>query len=359
MVDATARPGALSEAEILSQPCCWRDCLSILKTSGQVEKALEIGSSRREWLFIGCGSSYYIALAAAASFTALTSRPARAVPASELLLFPDLVLRGDEAPQPVLISRSGRTSEVLQSARYLKDKRIRTIAISCTPGEALENIASLTICLPPADEKSTVMTRSFTSMLLGLQFVAAKLANQQEFLGALDKLPVPGEKLAKDLARRVSDFVKQHNFADYVYLGQGPFYGLSCEAALKVNEMSCSYAQAFHTLEFRHGPKSIVKQDVLLGFLISEAGRGAEVEVLEEVKGLGGTTLAVASRADERIRKSADFLVELGDDLPEYARLAPALLAGQLLGLHTGIKKGLNPDQPHNLSRVVVLKEGS
>ncbi|MGH9470123.1 MAG: SIS domain-containing protein, partial [Terriglobia bacterium] len=339
MNTTAAKPGGHSEAEILSQPCCWRECLGILKTSGQVEKALDIAAPAREWLFIGCGSSYYIALAAAASFTALAApRRARAAPASELILFPNLVLGGETPPQPVLISRSGRTSEVLQAARYLEGKGIRTLAISCAPGEALEKIASATLCLPPADEKSTVMTRSFTSMLLGLQFLAGKAGNQQEFLDSLDAIPVAAEKLVKDLARRVQEFVSSHEFADYVYLGQGPLYGLACEAALKVNEMSCSYAQSFHTLEFRHGPKSIVGREVLTGFFLSETGGTPEVEVLEEMKGLGGTTLAVTSRSNERVRRSADFLVEVGADLPEYARLAPALIAGQLLGLYTGLK---------------------
>ena len=39
------------------------------------------------------------------------------------------------------------------------------------------------------------------------------------------------------------------------------------------------------------------------------------------------------------------------------ARLAPYVFAGQLMGLHTGLKKGLDPDNPRNLTRVVVLDE--
>jgi glucosamine--fructose-6-phosphate aminotransferase (isomerizing) len=42
-------------------------------------------------------------------------------------------------------------------------------------------------------------------------------------------------------------------------------------------------------------------------------------------------------------------------DLPEIALLAPYIVPAQLLGFHSGIKKGLNPDEPRNLSRVVIL----
>jgi glucosamine--fructose-6-phosphate aminotransferase (isomerizing) len=123
--------------------------------------------------------------------------------------------------------------------------------------------------------------------------------------------------------------------------------------------MSVSYGQSFHTLEFRHGPKSIVGKETLIVFLLSETGYSAELEVLEEVKKLGATTLVVSNRAEERARAAADLLVEIGADAPEVARLALYLLTAQLLGLYTGIKKGYDPDKPRNLSRVVVLEEDS
>ena len=94
------------------------------------------------------------------------------------------------------------------------------------------------------------------------------------------------------------------------------------------------------------------------GFLLSEGGQKTELDVLEEVKQLGATTLVVANKAGERVRANADFVVELGFDTPEYARLSAYILPGQLLGIATALKKGFNPDQPRNLSRVVVLEPG-
>ena len=125
---------------------------------------------------------------------------------------------------------------------------------------------------------------------------------------------------------------------------------------LKVKEMSCSYAQCFHTLEFRHGPKAIVSPETLVTFIISESGFDAEVAVLEEIKNLGGTTLVVANSSDSAILRSADYAIELTLDVPELARAAASVIPGQLLGFHTGIKKGFNPDEPRNLTRVVMLE---
>lgn len=357
MTGTSESPGAHSLAEIISQPRCWTECLQTLDRTATLDDLRKVYTSEADWLFIGCGSSYYVALAAAASWTALTGQRARAVPASDLLLFPKLIITDSSRPRPVLISRSGKTSEVLRAAEYLERKEnIRTLAVSCAQGQPLENISAFTLHLLAADEASTVMTRSFTSMLLGLQYVAAALGRQTAFLESLRRLPASAETTLYGLRARVQEFAESHEFADYVFLGQGPFYGLACESMLKVKEMSCSYGQCFHTLEFRHGPKAIVGPKTLVTFLLSETGFEAEREVLEEVKRLGGTTLVVANSATNLARHAADFLVELQLGVPEYARLGPYVFTGQLLGLFTGLKKGLDPDQPRHLSRVVVLE---
>ena len=355
--DGQGSAGAYSLSEILSQPQCWGKCLQELAATRKIDRIREAFGPVSEWLFVGCGSSYYIALAAASTWSEVTGRRVRAIPASELMLNPQAILAGSSQFVPVLISRSGRTSEVLQVAEFLRAKNIPTLAISCAPGQPLEQLATQAIVLTPADEQSTVMTRSFTSMLLALQYLSCALAGKTELLSALEELPAAAEAILNDLPQRVRDFAGQNRFADYVCLGQGAFYGLACESALKLTEMSCSYGQSFHTLEFRHGPKSIVSRETLVTFLLSERSYDAEREMLEEVRELGGTTVVIANKVDSRARAAADFLVELALPGPELVRLVPYIFVGQLMGLYTGLKKGLDPDRPRNLSRVVILKE--
>jgi glutamine---fructose-6-phosphate transaminase (isomerizing) len=346
--------GEHSSAEILSQPECWQSCLTSLENDKSFSDFAERFEKASGWLFIGCGSSYYVAQSAAATALSLTGRPAQAIPASELLLYPEATMAAAGGFTPVLISRSGRTSEVIKAAELLKSRGIPTLAVTCAPRERLEKLADAAILLTAADEKSMVMTRSFSSMLLVLQLSAARGSS---FVGPVQKMAGLAAPIFKRVPAEVRKFVEKHHFSDYVCLGQGPFFGLASEYALKLTEMSLSYAQAFHTLEFRHGPKSIVGPETLLVFLLSDSGYEAEREVLEEMKALGGTTLTVTNRTDAQVRAASDLVVELSLDLPELARLAPTLLTGQLLGLYTGLHKGLDPDSPRNLSRVVTLEK--
>jgi glutamine---fructose-6-phosphate transaminase (isomerizing) len=342
--------------EMVSQAEVWQSVLQDLRESALVESILNGSSKKQEWVFVGCGTSFYLAEAAAISWTMLTGQPARAVPASEILLFPELLRAEGASVQAVVISRSGRTSEAVRAASVLKqDLQIPTVGISCARNSDLEQACDTCIVLAAADEKSTVMTRSFTSMLLSLQVLAARRAKNQAFIEGLLSMARAFAPRIRELASEMEAFVARHTFSDYVFLGQGPFHGIAREAALKVMEMSCSYSQFFHALEFRHGPKAIVSPATCLTFFVSNTAQKAETEVLSEMKELGGVILTICNRANPQIRQSSDLVIELDLNGNELALLAPYTVPCQLMGFFTGLQKGLNPDEPKNLTRVVIL----
>lgn len=348
--------GAHTLAEIMSQPDVWRTCLRNLSGDSGFAAALKTNPARKSWLFTGCGTSFYLAEAAAVCWAVLTGQPARAIPCSEILLFPHLA-RLDEADlQALIFSRSGSTSEAVRAAEVLRKKhRVPTLGITCAPESELAKTCEVTIALPGADEKSMVMTRSFSTMLLTMVLLAAQTAGNDAIRAAIEGVAQQLGALIHEWNKKLEGFVGEHAFEDYIYLAQGPFYPMAREAALKVTEMSNSYAQAYHTLEFRHGPKSIVARQTCLTFLLSETGKQAESEVLLEMKELGGTVVAICNRASEAVQKASDLVLELESDAPEFMLLAPFVVPTQLLGYHTGVKRGFNPDEPKNLTRVVIL----
>lgn len=340
-------------AEIQSQPQVWNECFDLLQQMDLTGLVAGREPERAEWIFIGCGTSFYLAQAAACSLNLLLGVSSRAVPASELLLFPTLVVPHDRKSYfPVLISRSGHTSEVLQVAKYLQSQGISFLAVTCD-GRELKGMTPRVLKMP-VEEKSTVMTSSFTSMLLGLQYLAGTLAGKKQFLDSLKTLPAELTRLLEIYTPTIEEFAQQ-DLEDVAFLGQGALYPIASETALKVMESSSTYAQFFHTLEFRHGPKSIVGPRTLVGALLSETGLEQEAAVLQEMKELGARTMAVANAASNSLRESADLLVELDLPVPELARIAVYVVWGQLFGSYRGLAKGLDPDNPKNLSRVVTL----
>src|SRR5215469_4064578 len=204
--------------EILSQPVIWRQCLDEFNGTGVIDGILRETNARTEWVFIGCGSSFYLAEAAAATWTLLTGQAARALPASEPLLFPGLAGRTTENTQVVVISRSGQTSEAVRAAHlFSREYRVPTLGITCSSESLLEKSCDRTVRLPAADEKSMVMTRSFSSMLLALQSLAARKSSRAEFSLSLQHMSDHFAPGIGALVPRIKEFVSTHAFADYVF----------------------------------------------------------------------------------------------------------------------------------------------
>ena len=56
----TATPGQYTLSEILSQPAIWSETEKQLESSQTLEHLADTFSPRSPWLFVGCGSSYYL-----------------------------------------------------------------------------------------------------------------------------------------------------------------------------------------------------------------------------------------------------------------------------------------------------------
>lgn len=350
------RPAQNTLAEILSQPQIWGETEKHLASSEALQHLAEAYSPRSPWLFVGCGSSYYLSRLIAALWTKYFYIPATAVPASELLFAPEETLRRTGSEQIVLISRSGETTEVLRAAELLQaHKTVQTLGVTCNPDSVLEKLCTHAFKLTWADEKSVVMTRSFTAILISFQRLALQFIGDNHFSAALDQLPQKGQVWLDANAKQIQNFVAKRSFKDYVFLGQGVHYWLAQEAGLKVTEMSSSYAQVYHSLEFRHGPRSIAGPDTLITFFMSDVAAEAESKLCAELKALKAATCVIVNRATPELKKNADLLIELALDGPEFARYAVSAIPAHLLGTSIGLRKGLDPDAPKNLTRAVVL----
>lgn len=353
---AVRNGGASTLQEIFSQPETWTQTAQRLATSAAFPKIAQLFSSREPWLFVACGSSYYLSQMIAAQWANLFRVSCTAAPASEMLFAPEETLTRAGAKQVVLISRSGKTTEVLRAAKWLAARDgTRTLGITCNEHSDLVDSCTVTLSLPWADEKSLVMTRSFTAILLLFARLAADFTQDAGLAVALNRLPAKAAAWLGVNADRIRTFGTSRTFGDFVFLGQQTHYWLAQEGALKMTEMSSSYAQAYHTLEFRHGPKSIASPDTLITFLLSDATAEEESLLVPEVKKLGAATMVIGNQIPAVARRAGDLAVELEFAEPEFSQLALASIPVQLLGLAVGLRKGLNPDRPKNLTRAVVL----
>lgn len=343
--------GQHTYAEISSQPAVWSEVIaSFLAAQDQVVSAYQ-ALAPDSVLFIGCGSTYYLSQIAAALFQGLTGIPARAVPSSELLLFPEQVVTRPERTLLVAISRSGTTTETVQAVSHFRHLGgLAVWVIGCYRQSTLFQSGDLTLLAEAAHEQSIAQTRSFSSMLLLAQALAATIAGQD--VSVLTTLPERLRTMLQNAGDQLATLGQRLDLERIFFLGSGYQYGIANEAMLKMKEMSLTGSEAFHFLEFRHGPMSMASPEALIVGLLSDNARVHEERVLTEMKALGAYTLGLNSSYGSNYQLNIGF----GDDpLPPWTLPALYLPPLQLLAYYRAISKGLDPDNPRNLEAVVTL----
>lgn len=331
-----------TEHEIATQVDAWNDAHNAVLEQADAIKTMWEQGTHDQVVVTGCGSTHYLAKTAANLLQVATGVLAQAVPASELLLHPNAIY-GQGNPLLVAISRSGETSETIQAVEEFRSRyHGDVISISCYDDKPLNALATINLTARVGQEASVAQTRSFSAMLVMAEGLARLLDGTPYQAPQFPDENHDWVSEARDLAAQYAD---PERFQRVFYLGSGALYGLACEAMLKMKEMSLTSAEAFHTLEFRHGPMSMVDDETLIVGLLD--GRDdAEMAVITEMQALGATTITLSPLADASIPLKSH---EMRPSLVHYLPFA------QWLAYLRAINKGLNPDKPRNLDQVVIL----
>ena len=327
--------------EIQSQPTAWQAALD-----RTLAASLPRAENYDHVLFSGCGSTYYLSLAAAALYQTLTGRPARATPGGELLLNPQTTL-SDGRTLLVAVSRSGTTTETVKAVDRFKAQQRGDVVVITNYETDLAEMADEAIVIPEGQEESVAQTRSFASMFVAATAFSLRMAGETNgLLASMQVLPAVGERLLADYDGLARELGENLDFDRFYFLGSGLRYGLASEVNLKMKEMTLTHSEPFHFLEFRHGPMSMVNEKAVVVGLVSEKNYQHEWAVLDEMRALGGTILSVGeSRAD----------ITFNSGIPENVRGVLYLPVLQLMAFYRSLAKGLNPDSPTNLTAVVEL----
>jgi glucosamine--fructose-6-phosphate aminotransferase (isomerizing) len=269
--------------------------------------------------------------------------------AAEVYLFPSSILARGRETLAVLISRSGKTTEVILALDYLRGKGVRTLAITSTPDSPLATGSDLSLGLTPLQEQAVATTRSLTGMILTTQLVAAIVSDDQAYLDELCSLPKHCESQMRSLQELGRAVGQRTDLTKYAFVGNGPFFGLARECQLKVKEMVLLPVDAYPVLDFRHGPQSNVDANMLVVALISDTAQQEETQFLREMKAFGGVIWALCDQAGDELRACADYLLESKSGLGEFARGVLHMPAVQYMAYYRSLSRGFNPDKPHNL----------
>ncbi|MFG2820679.1 SIS domain-containing protein [Kitasatospora sp. NPDC048365] len=301
---------SLTGEEIATQPADWRTA-----AAQAVASAADLPQRGERVAVVGCGTSWFMAQAYAVLRETGGHGETDAFAASE---FP----AGRAYDRVLAITRSGTTTEVL---RLLSEVKAPSTAITACVDQPVAAVADRLVDLGFADERSVVQTRFATTVL-------ALLRAHLELEGALPAGVGSAARAALDAEQAVAWQVPAELLAceQFTFLGAGWTNGLAQEAGLKMREAALAWTEAYPAMEYRHGPISITAPGRAV-WSLGEPPQG----LADDIAAAGG--LLVAGSGTGGLDPLADLV--------RIQKLAVALAES----------RGINPDQPRNLTRSIIL----
>lgn len=354
-------------SEIRHQPATWRDtCERMIAASPALEKTL---AGIQSIVLTGSGSSQYAGECARLVLQKELGVTTDVVGGGTLLTHRAAVLPPQRPGLLISIARSGDSPESVAAASQVlaAEPEFRHLVITCNQAGKLavtygdDPRGQVVVLDDRTNDRSLVMTSSFTNMVLASRFLGIR-REPQRYRALCGKLSRTCEAILEQsdaLARLATA-----GFRRVIYLGSGSRFGAARESSLKMLEMTAGrVATICETyLGVRHGPLSYIHDDTLVVCFFSSDPllRAYEADLLRELdrKRLGMAKVVVGENVPGELLRAGDLAVEcpglseIGDEN------APVLdtVVGQLLGTLRCMVEGLRPDSPSEggvINRVV------
>ena len=336
---------------------------------GGLDQILNITSYIEYIYLIGCGTSYNAALLGEIYLNELNKFVnVKCINACEFTenCLPNI--KNYSTIMCIFLSQSGETLDVYNCLKICKNKRCLTMGIINKVDSLIAREVECGVYLNAGLEISVASTKSFTSMLVVLSLISMWFVNNHHnnnmkinslrFLShALNHLLFDNSITSKLLALR--DAITSKNYNSIFILGKHKLYPVACESALKIKEVCYIHCEGFSAGSLKHGPFALLDNNNLTLLLI-DSNDSANYHNLKstyyEINGRD-TNLFV-------ITNSQNVINELGllekncmliNKLDYYNEILFTVLL-QKLAYIISIEKGINPDKPKNLAKVVTVE---
>lgn len=298
--------------------------------------------------FVGCGTSYNAAQAAAYTCQTLLGIPAVAMDAFDFELDtpPDV----DASALVISISQSGASLTSCLAQEKARSQGAFTVGVSGKPDSRLAQAADFALIDPYRLEIPLGKTRSYLSSALQAMLAAVMtapppvrgefLAQAREMVAAV-KQGMPGWEVRGRAVAAAWAGVTNH----YLLAGFGVQKANADEIGLKFIEVFGEGATGFSLEEFTHGPNASFRKDMgIVLFQSDDRALERAVQVANGVVISEAQLLVITDRTDAAWPAGATLIPIPHLENAQQFGLFPAAVGAQFVMYFLAIAKGLNPD---------------
>ena len=327
-------------------------------------------------LIIGCGTSYNAGLIGENYFKKNNNnnniKIIKLINACEFCKDDIPNIANKESILCIFLSQSGETIDVYNCLKICKNEGCITMGIINKVDSLIAREVLCGVYLNAGSEISVASTKSFTSMIIILSLIEMWFSqnnNKNYFINnqkidSLRFLPNTLNNLLYDIKflreiDNLKDFILQKNINNIFILGKNNLFSVACEGSLKIKEVSYLHCEGFSAGSLKHGPFALLDKSNLTILLIDETDNN-------NYQNLKSTYYEILGRETNLfvITNSLQIIKELNLTENSYCLLYKSdyyneiifTVALQKLAYELSIAKGINPDKPRNLAKVVTVE---
>ncbi|WP_348944275.1 glutamine--fructose-6-phosphate transaminase (isomerizing) [Chitinibacter sp. FCG-7] len=344
------------QADIAAQPLLLAQLIQHYQNaqlSGFLEQ-LAAGHQYQRVLLLASGSSHHAAATAGFWIEQIAQLPVHVEYASEYRYHNLIVERNTLV---IAISQSGETADTIAALRHaIQAGHQDTLAITNHPASTLSQLAKYQLMQYAGEEMGATSTKTFSTQLLCLYFVALKLAAGKRIdisIAAAELNFLPNAVAAVlNLEEALKQWAQQLAKVENLFLiGRNLHFPIALEAAQKMKEVSYIHAEGYPGGEIKHGPVTLINRTVpVVACLPWDLMAEKMLANLQEVRARQGEIYVLSDVGLSSVE--GFYCIRMPRKLP---LLNPVLytIAFQLLSYLTAIARGNQVDTPRNLSKTL------
>ncbi len=304
-------------------------------------------------VFVACGTSYHASLTGKYLIESMSGITTEVLLASEFKYSAKTL---DERTLVIFISQSGETADTLK-ALDVANETSKTLAIVNVAGSSATRRAKYVIQTQAGPEIGVAATKTYISQLTAIYLLAALLADNQELLDKLEKVPNYIDEILDDVEPLKIMTEKYKYTDDFFYIGRGFVYPTALEGALKLKEITYIHGEGYAAGELKHGPLALIDNCIPVVVILPPGENHRKtMSNLEEVKSRGADVIGIGSKTDEGIiNKSKDCFL-INDEVDDIIAPLVYIIPLQLMSYYIAVEKNFDPDKPKNLAKCVTVE---
>ena len=332
---------------------------------GGPEKNVDVLMEIENLILLGCGTSYHSCMYVKYFFKKICDFNIINIHDGADFEYSDVPKKGKTLL--VFVSQSGETKDLHRCIEIAKENNIFTLGVVNVVDSLIAREVDCGIYCNAGVEKGVASTKAFTTQVICLVLLACWFSqkrglhekNRIQIIEDLQNLSVDFQNCLNTVNNQVLksvEFLESINgrgggLNNLFILGKDCDESIAREGSLKIKEISYIHSEAYSSSSLKHGPFALLDEGMPVILLNNNIAYESKVlNAYEEISSRKSPIVFITN--NRKLNYKNSIYIPANKSFGSLIGIIPL----QLMAYYCSIHKGINPDKPKNLAKVVTVE---